>query len=71
MIKEETDQTRLIHEKLLLRLDQARGKAAEIEENLITQSVMLKKESKDENHARVILQVCGCDSFTDVNFLHK
>lgn len=68
VIKEETDQTRLIHEKLLLRLDQARGKAAEIEENLITQSEMLKKQSKDENHARVILQARINADMTAFNF---
>jgi len=56
IIKEETDHTRTIHDKLLLKLDQERGKAAEIEENLSLTCEALKKQVKEESRARTILQ---------------
>lgn len=57
IIKEETDQTRTIHDKLLSKLNQERGKAEEIEESLSLNCEALKKQVKEESRARTILQV--------------
>lgn len=56
VIKEETEENRGVHNKLLVTLEQEREKAIEIEENLSLQVDGLKKSNKEENYARVILQ---------------
>ena len=57
VIREETEGNRAIHNKLLLALDQEREKAIEVEDSMSMQVEALKKSNKEENHARVILQV--------------
>ena len=57
VIREETEENRAIHHKLLLALDQEREKSIEVEDSMSMQVEALKKSNKEENHARVILQV--------------
>ena len=57
MVREESEENRAIHHKLLLTLEQEREKAIEVEDSMTMQVEALKKSNKEENHARVILQV--------------
>lgn len=56
VITEEADQIRMIHDRLMLRLEQERSRVVEVEENLNMQCDLLKKQVKEESHARIILQ---------------
>ena len=58
MIRQETEENRGIHHKLMVGLEQERERAIEIEDNLTLQVETLKKSNKEENHGRMILQVC-------------
>jgi len=57
VIREETEENRGIHHKLMVGLEQERERAIEIEDSLTLQVEALKKSNKEENHARMILQV--------------
>lgn len=68
-----------MHEKLLLKLDQEGERTVKVEENLTLQAEALKNQNKEENHARMILQVIRIcrifklllTSFPDLLSIHR
>ncbi len=56
-MQDETATVRLVNEKLVTTVEREREKSERIEEDLRTTADSLKKQLKDEAHARMVLQV--------------
>ncbi|XP_065062478.1 coiled-coil domain-containing protein 178-like [Rhopilema esculentum] len=56
ILEEEISKVRLVHDKLTTTLEREREKCERIEEDLKTTADSLKKQLKDESHARTVLQ---------------
>ncbi len=57
ILKEETAKVKLVNEKLVTTVEREKEKCERIEEDLRTTADSLKKQLKDEAHARMVLQV--------------